>query len=109
MTDYNAWQTDPKTTRIPRQSDALARLSARSPAEHFMRRDLCRRDGLRSSLRRMEKLSGKMALVTGSTDGSSRLVALDKPSARLNSAGLGAILPYHRLTNGLRKRNEFGS
>ena len=38
-----------------------------------------------------------------------RLVALDKPSARLNSAGLGAILPYHRLTNGLRKRNEFGS
>jgi hypothetical protein len=57
----------------------------------------------------MERLSGKTALVTGSTDGVGRLVALDKPSARLNSAGLGATLPYDRLTNGLRKRNEFGS
>jgi hypothetical protein len=57
----------------------------------------------------MEKLSGETALVAGSTDGVGRLVAVDKRSARLNSAGLGAILPYHRLTNGLRKRNEFGS
>jgi hypothetical protein len=56
----------------------------------------------------IQRLSGETALVTGSTDGVGRLVALDKRSARLNSAGL-AILPYHRLTNGLRKRNEFGS
>ena len=42
-------------------------------------------------------------------DRNGRLVALDKRSARLNSAGLGANLPYHRLTNALRKRNEFGS
>jgi hypothetical protein len=58
----------------------------------------------------MERLSGKTALVTGLTDGVGRLVALDKPSARLAQLGwFRAILPYHRLTNGLRKRNEFGS
>ena len=57
----------------------------------------------------MEKLSGETALVAGSTDGVGRLVAVDKRSARLNSAGLGAILPDYRLPNGLRKRNEFGS
>ena len=57
----------------------------------------------------IQRLSGETALVTGSTDGVGRLLALDKRSARLNSAGSGAILPYHRLTNGLRKQNEFGS